>query len=67
MNYFKIRNLLTLVVITMQFCHLDAQTLYEYSKFRFPEVKVKGLTGTAFLIGNNNLFEYDNFKFKEIA
>lgn len=64
MNYFKIRNLLTLVVITMQFCHLDAQTLYEYKNFRFPEVKVKGLTGTAFLIGNNNSFEYDNLKSK---
>ncbi len=64
MNYVKIRNLLTLVVITMQFYHLDAQTLYEYKNFRFPEVKVKGLTGTAFLIGNNNSFEYDNLKSK---
>lgn len=64
MNYFKIRNLLALVVITMQFYHLDAQTLYEYSKFRFPEVKVKGLTGTVFLIGNNNSFEYDNLTSK---
>ncbi|MBK8886533.1 MAG: hypothetical protein IPN46_08260 [Saprospiraceae bacterium] len=58
MNYFKIRNLLALVVITMQFCHLDAQTLYEYSKFRFPEVKVKGLTGTAFLGGNDNSLRF---------
>ena len=58
MNYFKIRNLLALVVITMQFYHLDAQTLYEYKNFRFPEVKVKGLTGSAYLGGNDNSLRF---------
>ena len=49
---------LSIFYISVIFVHTSYSQQYDYSRFRFPDVKVKGLNSTANLYGH--LFKYNN-------